>query len=100
MKQHSLKVQHAEKYGGDKKGENLLHELFEKQVTSTDQSLRRISTKQTAALYVSVSIFFSLIARMHIIAWSDRVKDTQMRDRGGERDIKHECADIAEAFGR
>lgn len=100
MKQHSLKVQHAEKYGGDKKGENLLHELFEKQVTSTDQSLRRISTKQTAALYVSVSIFFSLIARMHMIAWSDRVKDTQMRDRGGERDIKHECADIAEAFGR
>lgn len=93
-------------YSDDKKGENLLHELFEKQVTSTAQSLRTISTEQTACvsrpsvLYVSVSIFFFLIARMHIIAWSDRVKDTQMRDRGGEWDIKHECADIAEAFGR
>lgn len=82
-------------------------------VTSTAQSLRTISNEQTqqlgtatacvsrpSVLYVSVSIFFFLIARMHIIAWSDRVKDTQMRDRGGERDIKHECADIAEAFGR
>lgn len=82
-------------------------------MTSTAQSLRTIPTEQTqqlgtatayvsrpSALYVSVSIFFFLIARMHIIAWSDRVKDTQMRDRGGERDIKHECADIAVAFGR